>query len=93
MRCGYFGSGRLRPRVEQTFRRELLLQLLERELQRAMALRFQMLHEQLIFAARVIDIETPARDHCDAICGLNFKIAGSHAEAGALYLRRRHPSK
>jgi hypothetical protein len=38
MRCGYFGSGRFRSGANKPFRRELLLEFLERDLQRADAL-------------------------------------------------------
>ena len=59
---GRAGSGRLRP-VEQPFVLKPLLQLIERELQRAQAVRLQVLADQLVFAFRLVDRDAPAGDH------------------------------
>ena len=52
---GSAGSGRLRAGVEQPFRLQLLLQLLERELQRAEAVRLHVLADDLVLALRLVD--------------------------------------
>ena len=64
---GRAGSGRLRRRIEQPFGRQPLLELLERELQRAEALRLQVLADELILALRVVDADASARDDAEAV--------------------------
>ena len=55
MRCGYFGSGRFRSGANKSFRRELLLEFLERDLQRADALQLHRAHDELVLPARLIN--------------------------------------
>ena len=51
---GSAGSGRLRRRIEEPFRLQLLLQLLERQLQRAEPVRLQVLADDLVLALRFV---------------------------------------
>ena len=59
---GSAGSGRLRACVEQPFVLQPLLQLIERELQRAQPVRLEMLADQLVLALRLVDRDAAARD-------------------------------
>src|SRR5581483_9643792 len=79
--------------VEQTFGRQLLFELLERELQNAITLRFEKFDEQLILTASLIDVETPAGQDGQAILRLDFPIAmrgaeGHAADLGVALLKR-----
>ena len=65
----------------------LLLQLLERELQRAEAVRLQVLADELIFALRLVDAEAAARDDVQAVLGLELEVAHGGAEHHRLDLR------
>ena len=87
MRRGKRGSGRLRSAREQAFGGQLLLELLEGQLQRAQSLRFQHLHLQLVFAARLVDIDAAARQHRQAVLRLELPVAVRGAERHALHLR------
>ena len=69
---------------EQPFGRELLLELLESELQRAEALRLDQFHQQLILAARFVNVDAPAREHGQPILRLELPVAVRRAEGGAL---------
>ena len=53
----------------------LRLQLLERELQRAAALRLEMLADELILAFRFVDRQPSARDDVKAVVDLEFQVA------------------
>ena len=75
MRRGSAGSGRLRAGVEQPFGLQPLLQLLERELQRAEPVRLQVLADELVFALRLVDAEPAARDDVQAVLGLEPQVA------------------
>ena len=70
---GSAGSGRLRAGVEQPFGLQPLLQLLERELQRAEPLRLEVLADELIFALRLVDRDPSARDDAQAVGRLEFR--------------------
>ena len=70
---GSAGSGRLRACVEQPFGLQPLLQLLERHLQRAEAVRLEVLADDLVFALRLVHAQLSARDHVHAVFGLNFR--------------------
>ncbi len=72
---------------EQPFRRELFLQLLEGELQRAEALRLDQLHQQLILAARFVYIDAPTGEYGQPILRLELPVAVRGAEGDALHLR------
>ena len=80
-------EGTLALRREQSLGGQLLLQLLERQLQRAVALRLQRFHQELVFAASFVDVDAPARQHRHAVLRLEFQIARGHAEADAAELR------
>ena len=71
---GSAGSGRLRAGVEQPFGLQPLLQLIERELQRAEALRLQVLADELILALRLVDARrVPRATTRRPSAGLNFR--------------------
>ena len=70
---GSAGSGRLRRGVEQSFRREPLLELIEGELQRAEPLGLEVLADDLILALRVVDADAAARDDAQAVLRLEPK--------------------
>ena len=53
--------------VEEALLLELLLQLLEGLLQRALAERLEQLHRQLVLAARRVDAELSAREHLHSV--------------------------
>ena len=67
-------------RVEQPFRLQLLFQLLEGELQRAEAVRLEMLADQLIFALRLVDGYAAARDDAQSVGRLEFEVAQRRPE-------------
>ena len=69
------GQRPLARRIEQAFGLQLLLELLEGQLQRAEALRLQVVAEQLILALRLVDRQPAARDDVQAILGLELQIA------------------
>ena len=68
-------DGPLARRIEQAFGRQLLLQLFEGELQRAVALRLDGFHQKLILAARFVDIDVAARQDRHAVLRLEFQVA------------------
>src|SRR6185295_13954235 len=77
---------------EESFGRQLSLQLLEGELQSAVALRLQSLHHELQVAASVIQIDAPARQHRHTILRLEFQVSRRHfvtdaADLGGLVLQ------
>ena len=75
MRRGKRGRGRLRSASEQSFGGQFLLELLEGQLQGAEPLGFQRFHQQLVFAARLIDVDASARQHRESILRAKFPIA------------------
>src|ERR1700733_8286781 len=81
------GNRTLALRIEQTFGRQLLLQLFEGELQRAVALRLNGFHQKLIFAARLVNINMAARENRHAVLRLDFQVAQRLPEAYATQLR------
>ena len=89
---GSAGSGRLRAGVEQPFGLQPLLQLVERELQRAEALRLEVLADELVLALRLVDRDAPARDDAQAVGRLELQVAQRRAEHDAAHLRRARPS-
>ena len=77
----------LARRVEEPFRLQLLLQLLERELQRAEPVRLHVLADDLVLALRLVDAEPAARDDVQAVLGLEPQVADRRAEHDRLDLR------
>ena len=65
----------LARKIEEALGLELLLQLLERQLQRAETLRLKVVAEQLILALRLVDGQPPARHHAQSVFGLELQIA------------------
>ena len=61
--------------VEQPFACEPLLELIERELQRAEALGLEVLADDLILALRVVDADAAARDDAQSVLRLEAQIA------------------
>ena len=55
-------------RVEEPFRRELLLQFFKRDLQRAHALQFHRAHNELILSARLIHRHVAVQQHLLPVC-------------------------
>ena len=87
IRRGSRGIARLRAGFKQALRRQFLLELLERELQRAVALRLQRFHQKLVFAARFVNVDAAARQHRHAVLRLELQIAQRGPEAHAAHLR------
>src|ERR1700694_5124247 len=52
-----------------------------------MGLRLPSLHQELIFAAHLINVDMAARQHGDSILRLEFQISKGSAETGTLQLR------
>ena len=84
---GRAGIGRLRAVAKRPSACSFRLQLLERELQRAAALRLEMLADELIFALRFVDRQPAARDDVNAVVDLEFQVAVGRAEHHRLELR------
>ena len=72
---------------EQPLGGQLLLELFEGQLQRAEALRLEHLDHQLILAARLEDVDPPARQHRQPVLRLEFPIAVRRPERHAPHLR------
>ena len=72
---GSAGQRPLARRVEQPFRLQPLLQLIERELQRAEAVRLEMLADELVLALRLVHRDAPARDDAQAVGRLELQVA------------------
>jgi hypothetical protein len=90
MRRGIAAAGACAP-GEESFGRQFLLELLEGQLQRAQTLRFEQFHQQLVFAARFVDVDAAARQHRQAILRTKFPIAVRRAEGHALQWSIRAP--
>ena len=73
--------------AEQPLGGQLLLELLEGQLQRAQALRLEQFHQQLVFAARFVNVDAAARQHRQAVLRLELPVAVRGAEGHALHLR------
>jgi hypothetical protein len=61
IRRGSFGSARFRPAANNPSASSLLLQLLERQLQRPLPERLNRLDDQLILAPRLVHLHPPPR--------------------------------
>jgi hypothetical protein len=81
------GQRALSLRIEQPFGLQPLLQLLERQLQRAQAVRLHVLADDLVFTFRLVDAETAARDDVQTVFGLEAQIAHRRPEHDGLDLR------
>ena len=66
--------------VEESFRFEPLLQLIEGQLQRAQAVRLEMLADQLILALRLVHRNPAARDDAQAVHRLELEVAQRRPE-------------
>src|SRR6185312_10514492 len=75
-------------RIEQALRLQPLLQLLERELERAESLRLEMLADDLILALRLVDGDLPARHDPKAVDRLELEVAQGRAEHQPFEQRR-----
>ena len=73
--------------VEEPFLGEFLLELFERQLQRAGALRLDGFDDQLIFAARFVDVDAAARQHRHAVLRFKAEHARRVAEGHGTQLR------
>ena len=73
--------------LEQALRVELLLQLLERELQCAKAVRLDVLALELIFALRLIDAKPPPCDDVEPVLERELEVANRRTEHHATNLR------
>ncbi len=87
MRRGRAGQRPLARLLEQALGGELLLELLERELQRAQPMRLHVLADELILALRVVDADAAAHDDVQSVFGLELQIAQRRPEHDALDLR------
>ena len=81
------GNRAFARRVEQALGRELALQLLERELERAVSLRLDQLDHKLIFPARFEDVDAPSRQDRHTVLRLEFYVPQRGPEAHAPQLR------
>ena len=92
-RRGNAGSLRFARRIEQPFGRQLLAQLPQRQLQRADALRLQLVDDQLIAAARRVHIEMAVADDVEPVGQIELQLrrrAAPHhgANLGLVVLER-----
>jgi len=76
-------------RREQAFRRELQLEFLERDLQRAHAAQFDLPDDQLILAAHLIDRDIALQDDLLPVRQQRARPAGGVAKTHAAQLRAR----
>src|SRR5579885_1529998 len=72
---------------EQAFKSKLFLELLKRQLKRAISARLEGFDDQLIFAAAGVHVDAAAGQHRDAVLGLEAEVARSAAETHAFELR------
>ena len=77
----------LARRVEEPFGLQPPLQLIERELQRAEAVRLHALADDLIFALRLVHADAPAHDDVQAVFGLELQRAHVRLEHDRFDLR------
>ena len=84
---GRAGSGRLRAASKRPSCLQPLLQLIEGELQRAEALRLEVLADELILALGFVDRDPAARDDAQAVGRLELQVAQRRAEHEAADLR------
>ena len=80
------GQRLLAPLFEQAFGFEALLELFERQLQRADAGRLDVLHVNLIFAARLVHADRSAHDKLQPVLGTELQPHRLAAEADTLHL-------
>jgi hypothetical protein len=73
--------------VEQAFGVKPLLQLIERQLQRAEPLGLEVLADELILAFGLVHRQAPACHHAHAVARLEFQIAERRPENHAAHLR------
>ena len=73
-------------RIEEPFGLQALLQLLERELQGAQAVRLHVLADDLVLALRLVHAQPAARDDVQAVLGLEPQVAHRRAEHDGLDL-------
>ena len=89
---GRAGSGRLRAASNRPSCLQPLLQLFEGELQRAEALRLEVLADELILALGLVDRDAAARDDAQAVGRLELQVAQRRPEDDAADLRCGRPS-
>ena len=77
----------LAGRIEEALFGQFLLELLEGELERAVAQGLQEFDDELVFAARLEDVDAAAREHGETVLGLEFPIAVRGAEGHYAHLR------
>ena len=87
IRRGKRGSGRLRPAANRPSAASLRLSCSNASCSAPTPLRLERLHLQLVFAAGFVDIDRAARQHRQAVLGLEFPVAVGGAERHALHLR------
>ena len=75
--------------VEEAVGEEFFLELLEGELQRAMALRLDGFDDELIFAAQLVDIDAAAHENLNAVFRFELQPPVRELPADALDLRVR----
>ena len=72
-------QGALALRREESLGGQFLLELLEGQLQRAESLRLEQFDQQLVFAARFVDVDAAARQHRQAVLRLEFPDSGGRS--------------
>src|SRR4029077_17817230 len=75
--------------IEQPFLLQAFLELVERELPRAEAVRLEVLADELVFAFRLVHRELAARNDTKTVAGLELQIAQRRPEHEPAQLRRR----
>ncbi len=86
MRLGKRGMGRLRAGSNRPSAASFFLSCFESELEGAVTLGFEELDQQLIFAAGLENIDTPARHNRHAVARLELEIPMGGAETHAPHL-------
>src|SRR4051794_28430345 len=86
MRRGKGGDRALAFGGEETFGGQFLLELFKGELQRAEPLGLDEIDDQLVFAARLVDVDAAARHHRETVLRLALPEAMGGAEGDRLDL-------
>ena len=86
MRRGKRGSGRLRSAAKRPSAASFFLSCSKASCSAPEALRLEQFHQQLVFAARFVDVDAAARQHRQSVLRLEFPVAVGGAEGHALHL-------
>ena len=87
MRRGKRGSGRLRSAANSPSAASFFLSCSKASCSAPRPCGSSSLHQQLVFAARFVDVDAAARQHRQAVLRLEFPVAVRRAEGHAFHLR------